>query len=132
MSNTKRILRSLLEDKEKTRILKRILSENENSEENSKCDLEFTTTASNLQGEYEDKSDTINISNDISNSEFGRGRGFGKRLGNEPTSTCCICPNCGYKKEKTLEIPCIQEKCPKCGSIMVREGSFHDKLYNKE
>jgi len=40
----------------------------------------------------------------------------------------CICPKCGYRKEHTSGVPCRDEKCPNCGSIMVREGSYHHKL----
>jgi predicted DNA-binding protein (UPF0251 family)/predicted Fe-Mo cluster-binding NifX family protein len=31
-----------------------------------------------------------------------------------------ICPNCGERMPHQLGIPCFQQKCPKCGSAMVR------------
>ncbi|MGB9750378.1 MAG: ferredoxin [Caldisericia bacterium] len=40
----------------------------------------------------------------------------------------CICPKCGYKKPHIPGIPCRDEKCPNCGSILVREGSYHHTL----
>ncbi len=44
----------------------------------------------------------------------------------------CICPACGYKKPHTPRIPCREEKCPKCGVGLVREGSYHDDLIKKK
>ena len=44
----------------------------------------------------------------------GRGMGFGG------PAEVCVCPKCGAKKPKTRGIRCVQEKCPKCGSMMVR------------
>ncbi len=44
----------------------------------------------------------------------------------------CICTKCGYKKEHTKGIPCREERCPKCGSVMVREGSYHHKLIEEK
>jgi len=44
----------------------------------------------------------------------GRGRGFGRGM---PTS--CICPSCGYEQEKQRGTPCLQIKCPKCGTPLV-------------
>lgn len=40
----------------------------------------------------------------------------------------CICPKCGLKKSHQAGIPCMDERCPKCGSAMVREGSYHHRL----
>lgn len=42
----------------------------------------------------------------------------------------CVCNKCGTKVPHTPGVPCRQEKCPKCGSPMVREGSPHDRNYN--
>jgi len=33
----------------------------------------------------------------------------------------CVCPNCGHRKPHTVGIPCTQEKCPQCGTQMIRE-----------
>lgn len=32
----------------------------------------------------------------------------------------CECPKCGEKVQHQLAEPCINMKCPKCGSAMVR------------
>ena len=32
----------------------------------------------------------------------------------------CLCPNCGYREEQQLTVPCYNKKCPKCGSPMSR------------
>ena len=44
----------------------------------------------------------------------------------------CICPKCGYKEPHVAGIPCRDEKCPKCGARMVREGSYHHKLTSEK
>jgi len=44
----------------------------------------------------------------------------------------CICPRCDYKKAHIAGIPCREEKCPKCGTRMVREGSYHHKLIKEK
>ena len=43
----------------------------------------------------------------------------------------CICPKCKYKIPHRRGIPCQEEKCPKCGSILLREGSSHHDLLKK-
>lgn len=37
----------------------------------------------------------------------------------------CICPKCSFRKPHTMGVPCREERCPECGSPMVREGSYH-------
>lgn len=49
----------------------------------------------------------------------GGGREGGYRLG--PGGNC-VCPNCGHKKEHLAGVPCYDEKCPKCGTLMARES----------
>ena len=39
----------------------------------------------------------------------------------------CVCPKCRTKINHLEGIPCKKMKCPKCESIMIREGSEHDK-----
>jgi len=43
----------------------------------------------------------------------------------------CICIRCGYSKPHTPGVPCMEEKCPKCGARMFREGSYHHQEYLK-
>jgi hypothetical protein len=48
----------------------------------------------------------------------GRGRqpgGFGLGPGGD-----CICPNCKTRTPHQRGIPCYEQKCPKCGSLMTR------------
>ena len=37
----------------------------------------------------------------------------------------CICPKCGNKVPHVSGLPCIESKCEKCGSAMLRENSEH-------
>lgn len=39
----------------------------------------------------------------------------------------CICLGCGTKIPHRSGTPCLQERCPKCGKAMVREGSEHHR-----
>lgn len=47
----------------------------------------------------------------------GRGRMGGKGLG--PNGDC-VCPACGTHTPHERGVPCLQQKCPQCGSAMVR------------
>jgi ribosomal protein L37AE/L43A len=40
----------------------------------------------------------------------------------------CVCPKCEEKILHKAGTPCREEKCPKCGAKMVREGSYHHQL----
>lgn len=55
----------------------------------------------------------------VSRQGFSRGRGRmgGRALG--PGGEC-ICPKCGYKTPHQRAIPCYQQKCPKCGTLMIK------------
>jgi hypothetical protein len=44
----------------------------------------------------------------------------------------CICPKCHYKAPHQRGVPCQEEKCPKCGAKMLREGSDHHELFKKK
>ena len=47
----------------------------------------------------------------------GKGRMGGKGLG--PAGEC-VCPKCGTKTPHDRGVPCMQKKCPQCGSLMTR------------
>ncbi|MCI4446224.1 MAG: ferredoxin [Candidatus Aminicenantes bacterium] len=53
------------------------------------------------------------------------------RLGYGPEGYC-ICPKCGFRKEHQPGVPCIQERCPNCGSALIREGSEHHQQIQKK
>ena len=40
----------------------------------------------------------------------------------------CKCAKCGYVMPHRPGVPCREERCPKCGTRMIREGSYHDTL----
>jgi hypothetical protein len=54
-----------------------------------------------------------------------KGGPSGRALGANPAAAgpggYCVCPNCGERKEHVAGVPCYQAKCPKCGTLMVRE-----------
>lgn len=51
----------------------------------------------------------------------GRGQGGGRMGG----GGFCLCPKCGHRAPHSAGSPCLQERCPSCGSAMVREESPH-------
>jgi len=56
-------------------------------------------------------------------SGMGRGGGRGRRDGSgKGLSNYCICPDCGEKTAHQRGNPCYEQKCPKCGKEMIREG----------
>ncbi|MBN2349179.1 MAG: hypothetical protein JXJ22_10095 [Bacteroidales bacterium] len=50
------------------------------------------------------------------------------RCADKPTEYC-ICVNCDIKIKHQLGIPCRETKCPQCGKTMMKEGSYHHRLY---
>lgn len=51
----------------------------------------------------------------------GQGRGrMGGSLAVGPGGFC-LCPNCGQKEPHHRGIPCVEQKCPQCGTLMIRE-----------
>ena len=53
---------------------------------------------------------------------FGRGQGRNRNAGGFGLgpSGKCVCPKCGHEITHTRGTPCFQQKCPKCGTQMVR------------
>ncbi len=51
-----------------------------------------------------------------------RGQGRRRRMGGFAAGPegYCVCTKCGYKILHQRGIPCHQQKCPKCGSPMIR------------
>lgn len=52
-----------------------------------------------------------------------------KEIKKEEYSGYCICLHCGAKLPHAEGVPCRENDCPDCGIKMVREGSYHHKLY---
>jgi predicted Fe-Mo cluster-binding NifX family protein len=51
----------------------------------------------------------------------GQGRGrMGGPLAGGSVGTC-LCPKCGHREPHERGVPCVQRKCPKCGTAMTRE-----------
>jgi len=51
----------------------------------------------------------------------GQGRG---RMGGPLAAGvggACLCPKCGHREPHEAGGPCMQKKCPKCGTAMIRE-----------
>lgn len=44
----------------------------------------------------------------------------------------CICVRCNFRMPHTRGVPCRENKCPKCGKKMMKEGSYHHQLYEKK
>ncbi len=61
----------------------------------------------------------------------GRGMGRGQQSRNIGMSQTagfgagitgsCICPNCGESLPHERGVPCVERKCPKCGTLMTRQ-----------
>ena len=58
----------------------------------------------------------------------GLGKGDGQGLG---ASGACICPKCGYRTTHAAGGPCMEQRCPSCGSVLLREGSVHHQKAQK-
>ncbi len=51
------------------------------------------------------------------------------RKGRLKKNEYCICVHCGNRIPHERGIPCRENKCPQCGKIMFKEGSYHHRLY---
>ena len=52
-----------------------------------------------------------------------------KEVGKEEYSAYCICVHCDTRLPHVDGVPCRESNCPACGQKMMREGSYHHKLY---
>jgi predicted amidophosphoribosyltransferase len=43
-----------------------------------------------------------------------------------------VCPKCGGKVDHQRGIPCQEERCPRCGAKLLREGSHHHRLFQEK
>lgn len=41
----------------------------------------------------------------------------------------CVCPKCDHRIPHQRGVPCQEERCPKCGAKLLREGSEHHRLF---
>jgi hypothetical protein len=44
----------------------------------------------------------------------------------------CVCPKCDERIRHNRGVPCQEEKCPRCGARMLREGSHHHELFEEK
>jgi NAD-dependent SIR2 family protein deacetylase len=54
---------------------------------------------------------------------------YAEHLGRRGT---CVCPKCGVRVSHQPGLPCQEDRCPKCGAKMLREGSKHHALFLKK
>lgn len=41
----------------------------------------------------------------------------------------CICVSCGHREVHRPGTPCREQRCPRCGKALLREGSAHHLAY---
>ena len=51
--------------------------------------------------------------------ERGQGQGVGGPRQGDGGADTCVCPKCGATAPHQRGVPCVEQKCPKCGSSMV-------------
>lgn len=77
------------------------------------------------------ESDKVEIINDHSKNRRKTMNGR-KQMGGQGPRGNCVCPKCGFTKPHQRGVPCMEEKCEKCGSVMVREGSYHHEMIEEK
>lgn len=55
-----------------------------------------------------------------------------KQYGGRGQGGYCVCPSCDTRKPHLAGRPCKEDKCPQCGRVMVREGSYHHQLHEEK
>ena len=58
-----------------------------------------------------------------SNNRDGRGMGGGQGMGKDRGQGTgrIVCTKCGHREPHERGVPCMQKKCPQCGSTLIRE-----------
>jgi predicted Fe-Mo cluster-binding NifX family protein len=58
----------------------------------------------------------------------GKGRGQGGQGAGRMSASLaiestdyCVCPQCGHRESHERGVPCVERKCPKCGTVMTRQ-----------
>ena len=53
----------------------------------------------------------------------GRGQGGGRMGSSRATGVGgnCVCNKCGHREPHERGVPCLQKKCPQCGTTLIRE-----------
>ncbi len=49
------------------------------------------------------------------------------KQGGRGPSGYCVCANCGTRIPHRSGTPCLEERCPKCGKALLREGGEHHR-----
>jgi NAD-dependent SIR2 family protein deacetylase len=50
-----------------------------------------------------------------------------KKQGGMGSGGYCVCVQCGVRVPHRRGVPCLDERCPKCGRALLREGSEHHR-----
>jgi len=61
----------------------------------------------------------------LSGGGIGQGAGQGRGRKGSPLAAgvvgTCLCPKCGQTEPHERGVPCVERKCPKCGTAMIRQ-----------
>jgi NAD-dependent SIR2 family protein deacetylase len=50
-----------------------------------------------------------------------------KKQGGMGSGGYCVCVQCGVRVPHRRGVPCLDERCPKCGRALLREGGEHHR-----